>query len=113
MAKDEKLIVITSVSSEDIAIQMAQELLETYNAACINILPKVHSIYRWKGRITDDFESILIIKTRSDRFADVKKVIEATSGYELPEILAIPVKKGSKEFLEWIDINLEPAEGAE
>jgi periplasmic divalent cation tolerance protein len=92
---------------------MAQELLETYNAACINIIQKVHSIYRWKGRITDDFESVLIIKTRSDRFEDVKKVIEATSGYELPEILAIPVKKGSREFIEWIDANLEPSEEVE
>lgn len=107
MAQPEKILVITTVSSEEIAIELSQELLENNHAACINILPKVRSIYRWKGEICDDRESFLVIKTRADHFKDVKSLIAKIGGYECPEILAFKVDKGGKQFLEWIDAVLD------
>lgn len=113
MSDPKKLLVITSVTSEDVAIQLAQELLENYVAACINIVPKVRSIYRWKGNITDDHESICIIKTREDKFDEVKKIIELVSGYDIPEVLAFEIKDGAEQFLTWVDANLSVPDEAE
>lgn len=107
MTHSDKLVMITTVSSEEIAIELAQELLENYQAVCVNILPKVRSIYRWKGEICDDRESFLIIKTRADRFDDVTRLIATVGGYECPEILALNIDKGGKQFLEWIDSVLD------
>lgn len=107
MPHTDKLVIITTVNSEDIAIELAQELLENYHAACVNIFPKVRSIYRWKGDICDDRESFLIIKTRADQFDAVTKLITTIGGYECPEILAFNVDKGGKQFLEWIDAALD------
>lgn len=112
MAEHKKIIVVTSVSSEDVAISIAQELLENYHAACINIIPRVRSIYRWKGQITDDRESVLIIKSRQDHFTQVRATIEALSGYECPEVLSFIVDSGSAQFLEWVDLNLDPRKSA-
>lgn len=103
MEDKQKLFVVTSLSSEDVAIQLAQELLENQFAACVNIIPHVRSIYRWKGNIVDDREAITVIKTRSDQFDSVSEIIHNISGYEVPEILAFKVAKGSKAFLNWID----------
>jgi periplasmic divalent cation tolerance protein len=107
MGDNQKIVVISSVTSEDIAIHIAEELLEQYAAACINILPKVHSIYRWQGQVCDDFESVLVIKTRKDKFSQVKAIISELSGYECPEILAFKVDDGAKQFLQWVDHNVE------
>ena len=113
MSDPKKIIVVTSVTSEDVAIQLAQELLENYVAACVNIIPKVHSIYRWKGEICDDHESICVIKTREDKFAEVKGIIEAVSGYDIPEVLAFEIKDGAEQFLSWVDANLDLPDEAE
>ena len=107
MAKKDKIAIFTTVSSEDVALQIAQELMGQYLAACVNIIPKVHSVYRWQGEVVDDHESMLIIKTRIDKFAEVKDVIKAVGGYEVPEVLYFKIENGAKEFLDWIDVNLE------
>lgn len=106
MGDKQKIVVISSVTSEDVAIEIAEELLEQYAAACINILPKVHSIYRWQGEVCDDFESVLVIKSRKDKFEQVKSIISELSGYECPEILSFEVDDGAKQFLQWVDLNL-------
>lgn len=107
MGDKQKIVVISSVTSEDVAIEIAEELLDQYAAACINILPKAHSIYRWQGEICDDFESILVIKSRKDKFEKVKTIIKELGGYECPEILSFEVDDGAKQFLQWVDLNLE------
>lgn len=106
MKETNKIAIMTTVSSEDVALQIAQELLGNKLAVCINILPKVHSIYIWKGEIVDDHESMLVIKSRSDKFDEIEQVIKAISCYEVPEVLAFKIDNGANEFSEWIDENL-------
>ena len=109
-AKD-KLVVLTSVGSEDMALEIAQELVEGQLAACVNIIPRLRSIYHWKGKICDDRESLMLIKTRDDCFEKVKETITDIIDYECPEIIAFRVASGGKNYLEWVDACVEGREG--
>jgi periplasmic divalent cation tolerance protein len=111
MGAEEKIIVLTSVGSEDMALDIAQELVEKRAAACVNMIPRLRSIFRWKGKVCDDRESFLIIKTRKDNFEKVKEIITGIIDYECPEILALTIAEGAPKFLRWIDSCLDGGPG--
>ena len=94
--------VLTSVSGEGEAGEIASRLVERGLAACVSVVPAVRSIYRWRGNICDDRESLLIIKTTADLFEKVEEEIKKSHSYELPEIVALAVPKGSVDYLRWI-----------
>ena len=100
--KDHLLVVVTSVGTEEQAIDIAHELIRNRLAACVNLLPNVHSIYRWKGRVCDDGEFLLLIKTRAQAFEEVRETIQRMNTYELPEVLAYRVDDSSPGFSSWI-----------
>jgi len=108
-----KLVVVTSVGSEEMALEIAQELVEGRTAACVNLIPSVRSVYRWKGKVCDDRESLLIIKTRKDRLDDVKETIFGIIDYECPEVIAFDIVDGSEQFLAWVDACLDSTGGEE
>jgi periplasmic divalent cation tolerance protein len=104
MAKSEELIVIvTSVGTEEQALDVAHALVRARRAACVNIVPNIHSVYRWKGRVCDDGEMLLIIKTRASQFEQVRETIQRVNTYELPEVLGYRVDKASPGFAQWIE----------
>jgi periplasmic divalent cation tolerance protein len=88
-----------ALESKEIAIKLLEEKL----AACINIIPKVDSIYLWKGKIEQDSESIMVVKTKSGLVEEVIKRVEEVHSYETPCVLEITVTKGSKKYLEWMN----------
>ena len=96
------ITVVTSVGTEDQALDVAHALIRNRQAACVNILPNVHSIYRWKGRVCDDTEWLLVIKTVAGQFQGVRETIQKVNTYELPEILAYRVDDASDGFGDWI-----------
>ena len=100
--KDDLLVVITSVGTEDQALDIAHALVRNHQAACVNLMPNVHSIYRWKGRVCDDGEFLLFIKTRASQFDGVRETIQKMNTYELPEVLAYRVDDASPGFASWI-----------
>jgi len=103
MARDELIVVVTSVGTEEQAIDVAHALVRGRRAACVNIVPNVHSVYRWKGRVCDDGEMLLVIKTRSSQFESVRETIQRVNTYELPEILGYRVDHSSPAFAAWIE----------
>ena len=104
MAKPEDLIVVvTSVGTEEQALDVAHALVRARRAACVNIVPNIHSVYRWKGRVCDDGEMLLIIKTRASQFEGVRETIQRVNTYELPEVLGYRVDKASPGFAQWIE----------
>ena len=104
MAKKEDLIVVvTSVGTEEQALDVAHALVRARRAACVNIVPNIHSVYRWKGRVCDDGEMLLIIKTRASQFEGVRDTIQRVNTYELPEVLGYRVDKASPGFSQWIE----------
>lgn len=96
------IVVVTTVGTEEQAYLIARELVSRRQAACVNVMPGVRSIYRWKGKICKDGELLLIIKTQEAEFEGVSETIRELHSYELPEILAFNVTKGEKNFLAWI-----------
>jgi periplasmic divalent cation tolerance protein len=100
-AKD-LIVVVTSVGTEDQALDVAHALIRNRQAACVNIVAGVHSIYRWKGRVCADQEMLLLIKTVADEFEGVKETIQKVNTYELPEVLAYRVDHASEPFGDWI-----------
>ena len=104
MAKSENLIVVvTSVGTEEQALDVAHALVRGRRAACVNIVPNIHSVYRWKGRVCDDGEMLLIIKTRASQFEGVRDTIQRVNTYELPEVLGYRVDNASPGFAQWIE----------
>jgi len=96
------IIVVTSVGTEDQALDIAHALIRNRQAACVNIVSQVHSIYRWKGRVCDDREMLLIIKTVGREYEAVRATIQKVNTYELPEVLAYLVDDASPPFAAWI-----------
>jgi periplasmic divalent cation tolerance protein len=88
------------------ADKIASALVEHRLAACVNILPGVSSVYRWKGSVERASEIILLIKTRRPLLAQVQAEIERLHSYELPELIALPIVDGSERYLEWLDQGL-------
>jgi periplasmic divalent cation tolerance protein len=103
----DKIIVFSNCGSADEAERVARRLVETRAAACVNIIPGVRSIYRWKGAIEDAAEWTLLIKTRRTMFERVEREIRSAHSYDLPEVIAAPVVDGLEAYLGWIDEETE------
>ncbi|MDR2239736.1 MAG: divalent-cation tolerance protein CutA [Zoogloeaceae bacterium] len=98
----ETLLVITTLPDAASARALAARLIEQRLAACVNILPPWHSIYRWKGKVEEGDETPLFIKTGADRYAALEAAIRAGHPYELPEIVAVGIGKGLPAYLDWV-----------
>ena len=96
------IVVVTTVGTEEQAYQIARELVARRQAACVNVLPGMRSVYRWKGKICKDGELLLVIKTLETELGGVERTIQELHSYELPEILSFGVAEGEENFLEWI-----------
>jgi len=103
MAEKEPIsVVITSVGTEQQAVEISEELVHRRLATCVNVLPCLRSVYRWKGRICSDSEFLLFIKTRSELYDRVVEAIHELHSYELPEILELPVGRVESAFHAWV-----------
>ena len=96
------LLVLTTCGSAEDAEVLATGLVEARLAACVNAIHGVGSTYRWQNQVQKDRETLLIIKTTAARFAALEQAIRERSGYELPEVLALPVEAGSTHYLNWV-----------
>ncbi len=101
-------LVMTSVGTEQQAVEISEELITRRLATCINIVPCLRSIYRWKGKVCEDTEYLLLIKTPEKLFEQVSSAIREYHSYELPEILAIPVTAAETNFHKWVLQMVEP-----
>jgi periplasmic divalent cation tolerance protein len=100
----DKIVVITTCGSQEEALKLAAALIEKRLAACVNISAPVTSVYRWKEKVEKSEEWMLVIKTRRERFDELRIMLETAHSYELPELLAIPVVDGSPTYLDWLEI---------
>ena len=104
------LLVLTTCPSGRAAERLAATLVERRLAACVNCIDGVRSVYRWQGALERGNETLLLIKTTRERFAAVAAEIESASNYELPEVIAVPVERGSAEYLSWIAAGVADSE---
>ena len=98
----ELALVLTTAGSEEEAKTLARALVEEGLAACVNVVPGVTSIYRWKGQVTVGAEHLLVIKTRNELFPRVKELVRRLHSYELPELIQLPLSGGEESYLAWL-----------
>jgi periplasmic divalent cation tolerance protein len=98
----EVIVVLITASKEEEAAQIARDLVDSRLAACVNIIRGIRSIYRWQGKIEDEGEILMIVKTKRDLFGELKKRVKELHSYSVPEIIALPVIEGSEEYLNWL-----------
>jgi periplasmic divalent cation tolerance protein len=96
------LVVLVTAPSADEAARLARALVEARLAACGNVLPGLRSIYRWEGRVQDEGEALLLLKTTRDRFEALRDELLRLHPYDVPEVLALPVEAGSPAYLAWL-----------
>lgn len=99
---EQVLLVFTNLADIAGARQLGRTLVERRLAACVNILPAVESVYRWRESIEQAAEVTLVIKTTAARYAALEEAIRALHPYELPELIALPVSAGLPAYLDWI-----------
>jgi periplasmic divalent cation tolerance protein len=102
----DKIVVLTTCDSEKQAEKLARHLVDQRVAACVNVLPKARSIYRWKEKVEEAAEWLLIIKSRRDLFDALRAEVQKLHTYEIPELIALPVVDGSEAYLAWFDAQL-------
>jgi periplasmic divalent cation tolerance protein len=95
-------LILTSVGTEQQAVEISEELIGRRLATCVNIIPCQRSIYRWKGKVCEDTEYILLVKAPTSLFDRVADAIRELHSYELPEILSFSIDQAEKTFHEWI-----------
>jgi periplasmic divalent cation tolerance protein len=100
------VVVLSTVGSAEDAERIARELVERRLAACVNIVPGLVSIYRFKGQVERDDERLLIAKAPAARLEELRQAIVSLHPYELPEVIALPVTGGHTPYLAWIDDNV-------
>jgi periplasmic divalent cation tolerance protein len=102
------LVVLTTVEKQDDGERLAGLLVEGELAACVQILPPMISIYRWQGAVERAGEILLLIKTTRTAYPRLEAMIKENHPYQTPEVIALPVKAGSDEYLSWLAASVNP-----
>ena len=95
-------VVLTTVNNKDSAHNIAKTLVESKLCACVNILHNVDSVYRWEGKVVQDKEFLLLIKTRKALYGKLEAQLRAIHPYEVPEIVSLSIENGFSEYLNWL-----------
>jgi periplasmic divalent cation tolerance protein len=102
-----EILILSTADSLDLARKIASALVQAREAACINIIPGIRSVYCWEGELCDEGEFLLLIKSSSERFEAVRSKIRSLHTYQVPEIIAIPITDGDSSYLAWLRSSVE------
>ncbi|MDH5365324.1 MAG: divalent-cation tolerance protein CutA [Dehalococcoidia bacterium] len=104
MKKTDRIIILITAGSEEEAHRIAESLVKGKKAACVNIVPRVDSLFWWEGKLDSARESLLLVKTKASLFPEIVELVKRTHSYEVPEIIALPIIAGTEDYLKWLDI---------
>ena len=106
----EALVVLTTVAKPDEGERLANLIVESELAACVQILPPMSSIYRWEGKLEKASETLLLIKTTRAAYPALENLIKQKHPYQTPEIISLPVETGLKDYLDWLTASVRKFE---
>src|SRR4051812_42668065 len=98
-----KIVILSTCSTEEEGERLARLLVDARLAACVNVIPRVRSFYRWEGAIESANECLLLIKSSRERFDSLRARLQEAHSYQVPEVLALPVIEGATNYLTWVD----------
>lgn len=98
----DEIVVFITTSKEDEATKIARALVEARLAGCVNIIKDIRSIYSWQGKIEDEPEVLMVVKTEKTLFDPLMKKVKELHSYTVPEIIAMPIVEGSEDYLKWL-----------
>ena len=101
----EYVVVLSTTPNVNEAERLGKEMVEKGLVACVNIIPQIRSIYKWKEKLHNEEEMLLVMKSRKDRTEEIIDYIRKNHSYEIPEIVSLPITSGSEKYLAWIDQN--------
>jgi periplasmic divalent cation tolerance protein len=104
----ERVVVLITAGSTEEAQKIAAALVGERLAACVNVIPTVHSVYRWAGKVEEDQETLLVVKSRHEVLDRLIERVRALHSYEVPEIIALPLIAGDAAYLRWLDEQVGP-----
>jgi periplasmic divalent cation tolerance protein len=102
-----EILILSTTDTLELAQTIASVLVQAHEAACVNILPGIRSVYIWEGKECNEQECLLIIKSTSEKFEAVRALIRQMHSYQIPEIIAVPVSAGDPDYLAWIRSSLK------
>jgi periplasmic divalent cation tolerance protein len=97
------IIVLTAVPDEETGQAIALDIIGRRLAACVTVLPPGRSFYRWEGKVTEERECVLVIKTRAELFGALEKSLKVLHPYKIPELVTLAIDQGSADYLDWLD----------
>ena len=101
-ARPPVMLALTTMPDAAAARQLAGQLLDRRLVACVNILPAVHSMYWWQGKVEEADECVLLLKTTAARWPDLKQALPGLHAYDVPELLALDIADGLEPYLQWL-----------
>lgn len=101
-----KIVILSTCASEEEAERLARLLVDARLAACVTVVPRLRSFYRWEGAIESAEECLLLIKSSRECFESLRCRLEEAHSYQVPEVLALPVIEGASNYLNWLDQNI-------
>jgi periplasmic divalent cation tolerance protein len=104
------IVILSTAGSTEEASKIAEHLVITRLAACVNIVPEILSVYRWKGDMNRDKEVLMIIKTDASLFIEIEQAVRSMHSYDLPELIAFPIQQGLQGYLNWIEESVSKKE---
>jgi len=107
MKKLSDIVVLITTSSEEEAHRIADLLLNQRKAACVNIVPRIDSLFWWQGKLDSAQESLLIVKTQASELKEITELVEGAHSYEVPEIIALPIIGGNEDYLKWLNTTIQ------
>ena len=98
----EAIVVLMTAANRDEAARIAELLVNSHLAACVQILPEIESVYRWQGKVERAQEVLLLAKTTAAKFDELDRAVREIHSYETPEIVALPISSASESYLDWL-----------
>ncbi|TET95376.1 MAG: divalent-cation tolerance protein CutA [Desulfobacteraceae bacterium] len=102
MENKENVVIFITTGTDEEAHRIANMLLNQKKVACVNILPKVRSLFWWQDKLDSAQESLLIVKTRASLLSEIVSMVREVHSYDVPEVIALPIIGGNPDYLEWI-----------
>lgn len=97
------IVLYITAPDEETSVKIARTLVKEKLAGCVNIIKNIRSIYFWQGKVEDEPEVLMIVKTRRELFDRLKERVKSIHPYSVPEIIAMPIIEGSEDYLKWLD----------